>query len=162
MLYILDTARSCWADAAHTVIYAYIKTSEGWERRDCTQYSTGIEREIWDARDELELQPAEDEMTDEALIKHVQAAVQARLDAVAAQRLYDDGKSLMTYILSTCPRFRAEAEAFNRWRDQCWEIVTRIKEAVESGEIPRPTFDDIMAQVPTFSWAEVEYPQDNT
>ena len=157
MFVVIDSNKSQWADKEHTCIYARVKTTEGWKMLECHQYADGLAKEIWDARADFEFLPAPDEETDEAIVKRVQDSIQSMLDKKAHEKLYDDSKSLMTYIFSTNDRFRADAEKFNRWRDDCWSKPWTILDDYHDGKRPKPTFQDVMNEVPEFDWSK-DYP----
>lgn len=157
MFIIIDSAKSRWADEQHTCLYAHVKTSEGWRDYVCHRFSIGFEKEIWDARDEFEFQPAENEQSESAIVKLVQEAIQNRLDEKAREKLYDDSRSLISYMNSTNETFKSEAEKFNRWRDDCWSASWQIWKDYHDGKRPKPTFNDVMNEIPLFEWS-LNYP----
>lgn len=149
---VIDTSKTQWCDAEHQIFNAYIKDVDGWHYVTCCQYSTGTAGKIWDMREELDIIPAENEQTDEALIRLVQIGIQQKLDNVAALKEYDDAASVVSYIQSTDPTFRAQAVKFNAWRDACWATARKIREDVQAGKRPRPTYAEVMALIPSFEW----------
>lgn len=149
---VIDTSKTQWCDADHQIFNAYIKDVDGWKYITCCKYSTGTAGKIWDMRDELDIIPAENEQTDEALIKLVQLGIQQRLDYMASLKEYDDAASVVSYLGSTDPTFRAQAEKFNAWRDACWATARKIREDVKAGKIARPTYAEVMALIPSFEW----------
>lgn len=149
---VIDTSKTQWCDAEHQIFNAYIKDVDGWHYVTCCQYSTGTAGKIWDMREELDIIPAENEQTDEALIRLVQIGIQQKLDNVAALKEYDAAASVVSYIQSTDPTFRAQAVKFNAWRDACWATARKIREDVQAGKRPRPTYAEVMALIPPFEW----------
>lgn len=149
---VIDTSKTQWCDAEHQIFNAYIKDVDGWHYVTCCQYSTGTAGKIWDMREELDIIPAENEQTDEALIKLVQIGIQQKLDNVAALKEYDDAASVVSYIQSTDPTFRAQAVKFNAWRDACWATARKLREDVQAGRITRPTYAEVMETIPDFNW----------
>lgn len=149
---VIDTSKTQWGDADHQIFNAYIRDVDGWKYLTCCKYSTGTAGKIWDMRDELDIIPAEDEQTDEALIKLVQIGIQQKLDNVAALKEYDNAASVVSYLGSTDPTFRAQAVKFNAWRDACWATARKIREDVKAGKIARPTYTEVMEIIPDFSW----------
>ena len=149
---VIDTSKTQWCDAEHQIFNAYIKDVDGWHYVTCCQYSTGTAGKIWDMREELDIIPAENEQTDEALIRLVQIGIQQRLDYVASLKEYDDAASVVSYIQSTDPTFRAQAVKFNAWRDACWATARKLREDVQAGRITRPTYAEVMALIPPFEW----------
>lgn len=127
MFVILDSVNSQWADKEHTCIYARVKTTEGWKMLECHQYADGLAKEIWDARADFEWLPAYDEETDEAIVKRVQDSIQSMLDQKASEKLYDSALYCISYVTSTDPLFKAEADAINAWRDRCWGIPENLR-----------------------------------
>lgn len=152
MFIIFDSANSQWADKDHTCLYARIKTSNGWENLTCHKYSTGIEKEVWDAREDFEFLPANDETSPESLHKLIQKAVQDVLEAKAREKEYDNVLSIATYATSTDPVYHAQGVKFVKWRDECWRYCTDIENNYKAGVIPMPTFDEIMKGLPTMEW----------
>lgn len=149
---VIDTSKTQWCDAEHQIFNAYIKDVDGWHYVTCCQYSTGTAGKIWDMREELDIIPAENEQTDEALIRLVQIGIQQRLDYMASLKEYDDAASVVSYLGSTDPTFRAQAVKFNAWRDACWATARKIREDVQAGKRPRPTYAEVMALIPSFEW----------
>ncbi len=149
---VIDTSKTQWCDAEHNIFNAYVRDVDGWHYVTCCQYSTGTAGKIWDMREELDIIPAENEQTDEALIRLVQIGIQQRLDYVASLKEYDDAASVVSYLGSTDPTFRAQAVKFNAWRDACWATARKIREDVQAGKRPRPTYAEVMALIPTFEW----------
>lgn len=149
---VIDTSKTQWCDAEHQIFNAYIKDVDGWKYITCCKYSTGTAGKVWDMREELDIIPAENEQTDEALIRLVQIGIQQRLDYVASLKEYDDAVSIVSYLGSTDPTFKAQAEKFNAWRDACWATARKIREDVQAGKIARPTYAEAMEAIPDFSW----------
>ena len=152
MFVVIDSVNSQWADKEHTCIYARVKTTAGWEMLACHQYADGLAKEIWDARADFEFLPANDEETDEAIVKRVQDSIQSMLDQKAHEKLYDSAIYCISYVTSTDPVFKAEADALNAWRDRCWGITRRIYDEYKAGTRPRPTYAEVMALIPPFEW----------
>ena len=76
-------------------------------------------------------------------------ATQSRLDALAVAWNYDSMLSLVTYINSLIPRFKAEATVGRDFRDATWSAVVTIQAEVTGGTLPMPaTIDDYLALLP--------------
>ena len=75
---------------------------------------------------------------EEKMLAH-KAMIEAQLDAhlldLAKSRGYDDCKSLATYFNSTKERFRKDAIAFVRYRDDVYDVGYEILDKCISGEI---------------------------
>ncbi len=95
-------------------------------------------------------QVAQDEA--EARMVAVVSAVQSFLDRTAQERQYDNIFTLISYILSPDPVFKAEAEAGNVWRDAVWVQCREIKDAVIAGTRPLPTVKEVLAELPAMVW----------
>lgn len=149
---VIDTSKTQWGDAEHNIFNAYVKDVDGWKYITCCKYSNGMAGEIWNMREDLDIIPAENEQSDEALIKLVQIGIQQRLDYMASLKEYDNAVSILTYLGSTDPIFKAQAEKFNAWRDACWATARKIREDVQAGKIARPTYAEVMALIPAFEW----------
>lgn len=79
-------------------------------------------------------------------------AIQDHIDAVARAKDYDSGISLASYKGSPVSEYAADAEAFTSWRDPLWPIVFEILASVQAGEIPQPTIDVLIAELPAMVW----------
>ena len=76
-------------------------------------------------------------------------ATQQRLDALAVSWNYDSMLSLVTYIDSLIPRFKAEATVGRDFRDATWSAVVTIQMEVMGGTLPMPaTIADYLALLP--------------
>ena len=100
------------------------------------------------------------QLTIPELITAIQDAVQGIIDCKAKEKLYDDGFALCGYADSSNEQFRSEALRFIRFRDLCWVKCYEILNKYNSGEIRRPTVEDVILQLPDFDWDTVE-PENN-
>jgi hypothetical protein len=103
-----------------------------------------------EAADDVELVPPAPPAPPE--VQDYVAAVQGMLDAKAQERLYDNILSACTYATSTQPKFQAEGQACVAWRDVVWSTCYELMGQVESGELPRPTVDELLGMLPTMEW----------
>ena len=93
----------------------------------------------------------------EKMLAH-KAMIEAQLDAhlldLAKSRGYDDCKSLATYFNSTKERFRKDAIAFVRYRDDVYDVGYDIIDKCISGEIDYRvvTLDYILNLVDPIDW----------
>lgn len=85
-------------------------------------------------------------------ITEIQIAVQNLLDSKAKEKLYDNGFAIASYATSTVEKFRNEASSFIAWRDACWTKCYEILALFQNGEIPMPTVEEVMLQLPTLEW----------
>ena len=94
---------------------------------------------------------------EEKMLAH-KAMIEAQLDAhlldLAKSRGYDDCKSLATYFNSTKERFRKDAIAFVRYRDDVYDVGYDILDKCISGEIDyrEVTLDYILNLVDPIDW----------
>lgn len=88
----------------------------------------------------------------EAAQNQFSGAIQSYVDAVAKVRRYDNGLSLATYVASERPAWKAEAEAFVKWRDDVWDHAYREHERVLSGERAQPSIEELLAELPAPPW----------
>ena len=99
------------------------------------------------------------EPTSEELLQLKQAAivaaVQARLDAFAKTRNYDNIFTAATYATSKNPQFAAEGQYAVEARDETWARCYQILNEVMTGQRPEPTLEEIMAELPALAWPEV-------
>lgn len=92
--------------------------------------------------------------TDDEVIKEIQDLVQAHINSIAKEKNYENGFALANYSESTNETFRAEALKFIPFRDQCWVKCYEILDLYQSGQIDRPEPEDVVNQLPEFSWDE--------
>lgn len=78
---------------------------------------------------------------------------QTRLDAFARTRNYDGILSACTYVTSTVPSFKSDADYCVSARDATWAALYAFMTVVEAGQAPMPTsFADVEPLLPVLSW----------
>lgn len=94
-----------------------------------------------------------------AALQQIQVAVtntvQARLDAFARTRMYDDIKSLSDYAGDADPVFAAEGNYGKAVRSQTWRALITYMTAVEAGTTPPPASVEAAiaaANLPVLAW----------
>lgn len=141
-----------WADAEHTMLDCEIEHKDfGWIPYTTSENDTGLGKEIWDNRDNLDIAEYEG-LSDEMVYDIIRDNVQLMLDRKAQEKNYDNGFALSTYSNSTIPTFKEEAKKYIEWRDKCWMVCYGLLDKYQRGEIERPTVDDVMNQMPTLEW----------
>jgi hypothetical protein len=88
----------------------------------------------------------------ERAIAEFTTKVQARLDAFARTRGYDDILSACTYATSANPKFAAEGQYCVQARDATWAKCYEVLNAVQSGQRPVPTWEELEAELPPLEW----------
>lgn len=78
--------------------------------------------------------------------------IQNRLDTFAKAKGYDGILSAATYAQSLIPRLAAEGKYAAGKRDDTWETAYLILNAVLAGERPKPTVEELIAELPTLEW----------
>lgn len=80
--------------------------------------------------------------------------LEALLDATVHQRNYKNVESCVSYFNSTDDKYRSEAIAVNRWRDDLYRTAQNTLDKVRAGEIDRHTvdLDYIVSQVDPLDW----------
>ncbi|OWV94432.1 hypothetical protein ATY81_12570 [Rhizobium sp. R72] len=81
-----------------------------------------------------------------------QSSVQALVDQTARSRRYNNGDSLASYVASTNPAWKAEAQAFVAWRDAVWQYAYSELAKVQAGEREQPSIDDFLLELPEIVW----------
>lgn len=81
-----------------------------------------------------------------------QRAIEAHVDAVARARRYSGAAACASYVNSTEPAWRAEAEAFIAWRDEVYRQAFATLAAVEAGEETPPSIEDFIGGLPPMEW----------
>ena len=85
-------------------------------------------------------------------LKDYEDAVQNYLDSTAQSRGYDNTYTCLSYLESTNPTWKTEAEIFNTWRDSVWTTCHQILNQWQQGQILQPTIQDVLNQLPTITW----------
>lgn len=80
------------------------------------------------------------------------AAIQAHVDAVAKSREFNDGVTAATYLTSTIPRWKADAEVFVVWRDTVWAYSYGELDKVRNGVRQQPAIDAFINELPVIEW----------
>lgn len=88
----------------------------------------------------------------EQLQHAVSNAVQKRLDEFARTRGYDGILSAASYATSNNPRFAAEGQRAVDARDAHWATCYEIMAAVQGGQRPMPTLEQVIAELPALAW----------
>lgn len=81
-----------------------------------------------------------------------QRAIERHVDMVAAEKQYGGAVSIATYVNSTIPQWKAEAEAFVTWRDGVYYYAITELAKVENGEREQPTIADFIAELQVIEW----------
>lgn len=89
-------------------------------------------------------------------LKDYEDAVQNLLDTKAQELSYDTIYTCIGYWNSTNTKFRTEARSASKWRDAVWVKCHEILNAWNAGTIEQPTVEDLLAQLPPFTWATEE------
>lgn len=86
--------------------------------------------------------------TVEQIIKRFEARVQLWLDEQARALGYDDIKSAVTYAEeSAVEKFQQEGQALRRLRSLAWARCYEILNAVQAGQRPIPTEEELIAEM---------------
>jgi len=89
------------------------------------------------------------EPSTEALINGISAKVQAFMDSKASERGYDNIRSAAVRAALPASPFHAEGVAYGEWMDKCWASCYVMLNKAQRGEIPTPTAQDVINQLPT-------------
>lgn len=76
--------------------------------------------------------------------------VQNHMDNECQKLGYDNGFACASYVSSSVPKFKAEAESFVLWRDKVWSYCYAQLDLFEQGKREIPT--DIIAELPKLEW----------
>lgn len=85
------------------------------------------------------------------VLREYQDALQNFLDKKASEKQYNSALSIATYVSSTNPQWKTEADAFIVWRDEVFVYALGVLNAVEQGGA-RPSIDDFLAGLPQLTW----------
>lgn len=93
--------------------------------------------------------------TTEQVIATYTAAVQRHMDESAMAIGYDGIASAVTYADEPAvAKFQAEGQAFRAWRSLVWAHCYAVLDAVQAGNIPMPTADDLIGGLPALSMSQ--------
>ena len=97
----------------------------------------------------------------EVAMKLFEKAIKAHIEATAqdvnpntGHQRYSSAQSCVSYINSTKPAWKAEAEAFVAWRDDVWEVAFAELAKVMAGERDQPSIEALIAELPKIAWPE--------
>lgn len=91
--------------------------------------------------------------TQEQIQTEIVAATQARLDAFARTRGYDDIKSASDYANCSVQKFSVEGIYCRDARAETWNKLYQILAEVQAGTRPMPSeYADISAELPALQW----------
>lgn len=99
-------------------------------------------------------EPEQHEPTVEERLQEIIDAIQLHLDTFAQTRNYDNILSAATYAISTVPKFQAEGQYAVEARDATWAKGYEILDKALAGQLPTPTLDEVLAELPTLAWPE--------
>jgi hypothetical protein len=74
------------------------------------------------------------------------------LDSIAQQRQYDSAISCASYVSSTVPAWKEEADTFIAWRDSVFSYTIAQVELMQSGQRTVPTFEEFKTELPEMFW----------
>lgn len=100
-----------------------------------------------------EMTPEEYEVAHRTL-KSYESAVDELLKNTANERGYDSAYTCLSYMNSINPTWKAEAEAFNSWRDSVWLKCHEILNAVNAGTRPAPSIEELLSELPQIDWGK--------
>ncbi|TBZ81433.1 MULTISPECIES: hypothetical protein [Rhizobium] len=113
-----------WVEVADDVFAGFIKDGAGWKAP-----------------------PGEPIAVDD-----YQHAIQRHVDETAVSRRYNDGDALASYVASTVPGWKAEAEAFVAWRDAVWQYAYAELAKVQAEARDQPSIADFLLELPEIVW----------
>ena len=85
------------------------------------------------------------------VLREYQEALQNFLDRKARERQYNNALSIATYVSSTNPIWKAEADAFVAWRDAVYVYALQILTDVQNGG-SQPSIEEVIAAMPAMVW----------
>lgn len=87
-----------------------------------------------------------------ATMRLFEETIEAHIEATATERGYAGSTRIATYVASTKPAWKAEAEAFLAWRDDIWEYAFAELASVQAGDRDEPTIEAFIAELPAITW----------
>ena len=89
--------------------------------------------------------------TVDEILKGYQGAIKVAMDNKARERMYDNSISIATYVSSTNPAWKGEADAFVAWRDDVYVYALGILAQVQGG-VEQPTIEEVLNGMPVLNW----------
>jgi hypothetical protein len=90
-------------------------------------------------------------ITQEQLLKAIEAAIEKHMDEVAQSKKYDNRDSCRLYAGYINP-FQSEAIAFGQWVAACWEVVITAQAGIIAGTRTIPTPEAAVLELPVIVW----------
>lgn len=81
-----------------------------------------------------------------------QAQLMPFMDSVAQQRQYDSAISCASYVSSSIPQWKNEADVFVGWRDSVFSYTIAQVQLMQSGQRSVPTFKEFQTELPEIVW----------
>ena len=75
---------------------------------------------------------------------------------------YDNTYTCLSYLNSSDPIWKAEAEVFNVWRDQVWRKCHELLDRYMKGEIGEISFEELQKELPVIQWPSTEKGPEDT
>ncbi|MCW8918898.1 MAG: hypothetical protein OQL08_08805 [Gammaproteobacteria bacterium] len=91
--------------------------------------------------------------TDDEIIAAMERAIETHMDAVAQARRWDNRWTCVARA-GYSNVWQAEAIAFGRWMDACWEYAIQVQADVLAATRPAPTEEALIAELPVMVWPE--------
>lgn len=88
------------------------------------------------------------------IVQDLSSAVQFYLDERAKEKNFDGILSACSYANSKNPLFAVDGAACSIWRDAVWTYCYQVLSDVEANKRDAPTVDQLLAELPAFSWPE--------
>lgn len=85
-------------------------------------------------------------------VEAYQSAIQDMVDEAARSKLFNDGVTMASYVMSTVQPWAAQAQTFVAWRDAVWQYSYAELDKVQSGARPQPSVADFLAELPQITW----------
>lgn len=83
-----------------------------------------------------------------------EVAIQTFVDAKPREKDFRDGVTLASYVASTNAAWAEQAQVFVAWRDAVWAYSYEVLDNVLSGEMPQPSIEEFIEQLPPISWPD--------
>lgn len=120
---------------------------------------SGESQEVKDLAARLWTQSAVAAFRDMALLQYhspsrndYAAAVQARVDAVARARQYNDAATLAGYATDPNAAFASDAASFIAWRSAVWVYANEQLALVLTGQRAQPSVEQLVGELPVPPW----------
>ncbi len=140
---VFNVTSAAYANSEHTALHLMTE-------QDGVVIVTAEDEAFWQNIQSSGLTISPFTVTPEDVMYQYERAVQRHMDVLAFAAGYDDIKTAVTYADEPAvAKFQQEGQAFRAWRSLCWAYCYEQLAAVQAGQRPQPTVEELLGELPT-------------